>query len=116
MNKKPFDINYYLKNKNANKGNCRECNTVVPWARDRVISHKRANCNSISESKKQFFKAQNSNKVIACPNSVIDCGENEERSVDEITHYTNESKKRKGLFPISVYTDKLSVGQRDDIT
>ncbi|EGZ23462.1 hypothetical protein PHYSODRAFT_442098, partial [Phytophthora sojae] len=50
-----FDINVYLQNKVGAKGKCRHCGRVVPWARARVISHKRANCYGISSAEKAFY-------------------------------------------------------------
>jgi hypothetical protein len=67
-----FDINDYLKNKNDNKGTCRTCAKVVPWARARVIMHKGSSCQGVSEEEKRFFKEQRTNNVIATTSVIVE--------------------------------------------
>jgi hypothetical protein len=52
-----FDVSLYLRDYDSNekKGICRACSKPVQWYRERVASHKRANCWNITEEEKIFF-------------------------------------------------------------
>lgn len=42
-------------NKIINRGKCKSCSTMVSWTRERVASHKRSNCTSISAEERSYF-------------------------------------------------------------
>lgn len=50
-----FDIANYLRRVQGEKGACKSCGKVIPWARKRVLSHKTASCTSITDDERAFF-------------------------------------------------------------
>lgn len=53
----PFSIADYLENfvKKTRRGTCKVCGKLVPWNRDKLSAHKRANCVGVSPQEKQIF-------------------------------------------------------------
>ncbi|KAL3669333.1 hypothetical protein V7S43_005710 [Phytophthora oleae] len=52
-----FDINVYLIRSARKKGNCRVCKKLLPWARDRVVSHKSSgNCKGGTSDERHLFE------------------------------------------------------------
>jgi hypothetical protein len=63
-----FDVSQYLKDLNTDekRGICITCSKQVNWNRERVASHKRANCPNVSEEERLFFAQR---KVVYDENS-----------------------------------------------
>lgn len=53
-----IDINEYLVNfdKATKRGTCKECAKAVSWNREKLASHKRANCTEASDEQKELFR------------------------------------------------------------
>ncbi len=113
-----FDVNEYLRCKIVNKGTCKTCNKIVPWSREKIISHKSSgNCDGISDVDRIFFKNQKLKKLgvplvsryeVAVPptTSTDTAGSNDEQP----------NKRAKTQASINTFADSLTVGQRDEIT
>lgn len=56
-----FAVSEYLENYNkvTKAGNCKACQAVVGWKRERVASHKRRNCANVTREDQIFFAKRN---------------------------------------------------------
>jgi hypothetical protein len=41
------------KERNSNKGRCKDCSAIVPWSREKVASHKRRTCTALNASRQE---------------------------------------------------------------
>jgi Protein of unknown function (DUF 659) len=60
-----INISDYLRDLNTvtGRGTCKSCSKGVIWGRDKLSSHKRANCDNVTEEEKQIFKTNKKSKL-----------------------------------------------------
>lgn len=67
-----FLISDYLENfvKETRRGTCKVCGKLVPWNRDKLSAHKRANCDGVSAQEKQIFSNTKRPRTEAGPSTL----------------------------------------------